>query len=239
VALEWDGRGPRLIDGCRLDGGYTEVAGERGSGRLWASNRVMFRADEIPPGCSTATHVVATFVVPPTAEKAERTPVEPSAILVPVPCPPTSDPKPARGCIGRGLTGAQRMDRAQSLIARFRQSGAPQPEVALALEIFALIPDDYLGVVFARRANTEDCALHDQAMWVGAQYVNVRDHKGEQRMKLSPEGNRPPVPTLDEGGSTQSCLMRPVFLQCFPGLFDPAPAGGGCWWKAETLRGVQ
>jgi hypothetical protein len=110
VAVDWNGTGARVVDRCRLDGRYVE-AKENGGWRFRATNRVLFRTDEIAGECRKATHLVASYIT-----RGAPSPSQMNAILVPLPCPPAKDTEPATGCIGRGLNGPERRKKADALM---------------------------------------------------------------------------------------------------------------------------
>src|SRR4029079_1396052 len=149
VALAWDGTKARVIDGCRLDRRYVEARG-KGAWRFRATNRVLFRTDEIAGECRTATHLVAAFAArnAATPSGTPSAPSQMSGILVPLPCPPTTDPEPAPGCIARGLTGRARREKADALMTKVSPKEMQTADVAKVLEVFALIPDKYWGVTY-------------------------------------------------------------------------------------------
>jgi hypothetical protein len=243
VAVVWDGKQASLVEGCRLDGGYTEVAGEGGAGRFWASNRVFFRVDEISAACRPATHLVAAFATAP--DPARAAPPGGSAdaaaagafgaILVALPCPSVTDADRAVGCIGRGLTGPERLARGRAMSAGFHTDEGLKEDVSRLIEIFALMPDDYRGLLFLQYANTKDCALRAQGEWLLGQYATVKDADGNRSTR--PRGKEAPAMPRLGLGTWQSCINRPVFLSCFPGLFNPAPAGAECWSPAAPRGG--
>lgn len=221
VAIERDGDRARLLERCKLPGGYTEVAGDAGSGRFWATNRVLLRADEISAECRSATHVVAAFA---------RTAAAFGAVLVPLPCPPTSEAAPARGCLGQGLTGPERRARALALLAEIPKSDAASPDVGRSLSIYALMPDDHRGISAIARMNGGDCSLSEQGAWLAKQYRLSRDKDHEITVTPKTDSDPDDVPRIDPLASQVSCRARPVFLRCFPGLFNAAPSAVGCWY---------
>lgn len=199
VVVFWDGA-VRVLDTCKLAGPYTEVAGEAGSGRFWASHRTLFRPGELSEGCAAATHSVAAFAVGTSGAF--------SAILIPLPCPSTADARPAEGCVGRGLTGPERLERALKL----RKRGSSTSPVSEAFEAYALFSEDRTGRDFlhglASRQDA-DCSMSGQVSALGFQVE---------------------LPTIDLQRSWDECEYQPAYLGCFPGLFDPAPGEPhGCW----------
>jgi hypothetical protein len=226
VAVDSDGRTTRLVEGCKLAGTYTEVAGEPGSGRFWATDRAIFRVDEVSSGCRTATHAVAAFA---------KTATSFGAILVPLPCPPTRDAEPAPGCVGKGLTGPARVKRGLALRATIPPDRGSEQDVAKLLEIFALMPDHHLGLDSVAQLNQGDCPLDAQGEWVNRGYsFSRRDEDGAWTVTRRTNLESWDVPRITIEGSPYTCASRPVFLQCFPGLFDPAPAGYQCWRPADS-----
>ena len=118
VAVVADGKSVKLLPDCRLPGSYTEVRTKPGQGRLWATNRPLLLTTEVEgAACVEATHVVAAFV------RARSGPPAFSGVLVPLPCPAVADDAPARGCVGRGLTGPLRQARAESLREEAERDG--------------------------------------------------------------------------------------------------------------------
>jgi hypothetical protein len=127
---------------CTLPGAYTEVNGT-GGGRFFATNRAILRTDEVDAKCRSATHLVAAYVTWRDAA-VDRI----AAILVPLPCPSASDPAPAPGCVGAGLTGPERAARAKPLTERLIANAAGKPMVLEALTAFALAPDQEFPLRF-------------------------------------------------------------------------------------------
>jgi hypothetical protein len=224
VAVEHDPGGTRVVEGCALDGTYTEVVGEAGSGRFWATNRVLFLMTEISEPCETATHVVAAF-----AEKGARS----GAILVPLPCPSTADERPAPGCVGRGLTGPERRARALALSESAKADptlvSAPWPP-GIALESYALQPDHYEGYA-SLNLNFYTCSLRPQVWFVRNNYKRPDTPRFDPPMLIASAGDLEAVPEYQAGGT--GCDDRPPFLECFPELFDPE-AAEGCWKEAAA-----
>jgi hypothetical protein len=227
LAVEWDGSRARVIEECRLDGHYSEARGH-GGGRFWATNRVMFRTDEAAGRCRTATHVVAAYV---TESSASGSTGEPRmwAILVPLPCPPTSDSAPAPGCLGKGMTGPQRRTKAEALMAKLDPDAARTADVAHNLEVFALIPDEHWGITYAGSLNMADCPLYEQGHWIGSQYQYLEDKEFRFPRRLFDEGRRPEPPRLVWRGSNEACIERPVFLWCFMEKFQSEFSSHGDW----------
>src|SRR6185295_4760166 len=141
IAVLRAGVRPRVLAGCRLPGAYTELETKPGGGRLWATNRPLLLPGEVPPACAEATHTVATFAVGAAGAFA--------AVLVPLPCPPVSDPAPARGCVGQGATGAERRVRALAMMKRIKPDVIARADPAYVLEVYALAPDDYRALTYA------------------------------------------------------------------------------------------
>lgn len=221
-----------VLPDCVLDGRYDEVAGKPGSGRLWVTNRPLFRTDEVRASCARATHVVAAF-----ARKDARF----EALLLPLPCPSIADGKPAQGCIGQGMTGAERLHKSSGLRTRIEPvkvvprnakerkrmfvtgelEAVTKPEIpsdGWLLEMWALAPDDYPTMRWLSELK-KDCPLSAQAGWLASCYA-------KDSVPGLPAKPITPVPPpfkmrLDYGGQPQ-CDGRPVFLTCFPSLFQPA-----------------
>lgn len=232
VAVAWDGTRAHSIPECHLDGRYAEARGE-GSGRFWGTNRVLLRSDEIEGPCRSATHLVAAYVTVGAARTGSaRTPVQLSAILVPLPCPPTSDGEPAPGCIGRGMSGAQRYERSDALMAALDPDAARTTDVARVLEIYALIPDDHWGVRYAGSLFHGDCPLAHQGEWITQQYESLADRDRHVPLKLRDPASRPGPPQLSTPGSRFDCVATPAFLRCFPDHFVPVLTATGSWQPA-------
>lgn len=244
VAVERGQRTTRLLVDCGLPGGYEGYDGTSG-GRLWATNRPLLRSEEVGGSCALGTHLVASFAT--NREKFE-------AILLPLPCPTSSDPKPAQGCVGRGLSGAERMERARALqerldpgrstlvtpTARLRDTGEssrrappelpadPRGEIdnAWLLDMWALTPDDYPATRWLNRL-VGDCALVEQGQWLDSAYAWGGTRERPHTVVVA----KPSPPVLQKGTpSLSSCLARPVFAQCFPKLVRLDP---GCMRKYE------
>jgi hypothetical protein len=244
AAVERGQRTTRLLADCGLPGGYEGYDGKI-DGRLWATNRPLLRSEEVGDICALATHLIAAFAT-------HRAKFE--AILLPLPCPASSDPMPAKGCVGRGLTGAERMGRARALqesldpgrstlvtpTARLRDTGEssrrPPPELpvtprrkidnAWLLDMWALTPDEYPATRWLNRL-AGDCALAEQGKWLDSAYAwgGTREHPHTVVVA------KPKPPVLHKGTlSLSSCVARPVFAQCFPSLVHLDP---GCMRKYE------
>jgi len=110
----------KLRPSCRVPGTYAsyqgKTPGKTSTGRLWATNRPLLHPDEVGRDCASATHLVAAFAR--NAEKFE-------AILVPLPCPPIDDPKPAPWCLAQGLTGPERLERSIGIQDRLEPALQP------------------------------------------------------------------------------------------------------------------
>ena len=230
VPVVWDGKRARLVDACHLDGHYTEAVGTTPGARFFATNRVLLRTDEVGAPCRVATHVVAAYV---TSRAGSVTPgdggVVPSrldGILVPLPCPPTSDRSPAPGCVGVGLTGAQRREKAAGLMANLDPEAARAADATRPLELFALVPDEFDGLRYAMQAG--DCALMSQGRWVSGQYLFTGD-ESTSHAKLRDHDRRDAPPRLDCRPEQMSCSEKPVFLTCFGERFQPRFARAGDW----------
>jgi hypothetical protein len=223
-----DGQSSLLAD-CKLVGSYTEVGGNKGSGRLWATNRLLLLPSEVGAACDEATHLVATFVT------RDRTF---SAILVPLPCPSISETTPSKRCIGKEATGPERQARADEVIR-----GQPKPrwdqDLALTLATYSLAPDYWraLGVLDETQS---ECAFTEQAEWLANRYTVVqRLGDGEYNAVLTPEKSWNPAPTLDVESSQRRCVHQPAFRKCFPGLFEALPGTTGCWELARHGAGPE
>jgi hypothetical protein len=219
----------RVLPDCRLDGAYVEVRGEAGSGRFWATNRPLFATHEIGPDCAGATHAVAAYVTH--GQRFE-------GILVPLPCPPTSDTSPARVCIARDMTGPERQLRAQMLEHKWEpdieSSGAP----GQALQIYALAPDDPVGLS-ALGEIRKDCVMSAHASWVRAGYQVEHGSRPVRRpvaaTTMGPTaGLAMETPRIDREWAARTCLASPVFLTAFPELFVVDRQGGSCWLPAKA-----
>jgi hypothetical protein len=224
VAVDWTGTSARVVDRCRLAGRYVEAKGN-GGWRFRATNRVLFRTDEIAGECRKATHVVAAYIT-----QGAPVPSQMKAILVPLPCPPAKDSGPAPGCIARGLTGPERRKKAAALMTEIPPGHVAGADAAGVLEIFALIPDEDWGLTYATQLNTGDCSFSQQGEWLGSQYIR-RHTSGiaEDVVELLDAPRRRPPPRLMWQDSNLVCLNRPVFLQCFAGQFEPIFGGPGFW----------
>ena len=100
VAVDPGTHAVKLLPRCRLPGAYTEVRTRPGSGRLWATNRVLLLPGEVDRvACAEATHAVVAFA---RAAAGATGAVSFSGVLVPLPCPPATDDGLARGCVGAG-----------------------------------------------------------------------------------------------------------------------------------------
>jgi hypothetical protein len=232
VAVVWNGKRARLVEGCHLDGQYTEALGQTPGARFFATNRVLFRADEIGPPCRPATHAVAAYVTS-IAVANKAAPSRLDAILVPLPCPSVTEREAAPGCVGAGLTGAERHDKAARLRAKLAAAPAGKEDVAAALEIFALVPDELQGLL--RPAQTDECALAAQGRWVSDQYL-LSDGPEGQTATLRSADRRPPPPHLRCDSGQYSCSTMPVFLTCFGDRFSPVFHGPGDWSCARGSR---
>ena len=216
VAVAYTSGKPRLVPDCALDGKYTEVQGQPGSGRLWASNRVLLLPEEATgAGCAHATHLAATFAIRGTSF---------AALLVPLP----GSPDPAR------------TDRAHALLRSLPADEQEHPQPEHALTAYALAPNDYLTLQRLARINGE-CALHEHAQWILRQYVFTRDREGNNIVARNHRRDAPydAPPRLDEQLSQRSCLNQPVFRKCFPELFQPSPGVTGCWAAAAAKPGAR
>ncbi len=235
VALAWDGTKARVIDGCHLDGRYVEAMG-KGTWRFRATNRVLFRTDEIAGECRTATHIVAAYVAAPGAPSSRATLSQMSGILVPLPCPPATDPEPAPGCIAHGLTGPARRRKAEALMTEIAPGHVAGADPAKVLEVFALIPDKAWGITYATQLNTGDDGLFGQGQWLGSQYTwtstdDIAEFPGIVKLLDAPR--RPPPPQLVWACSDFNYVCRPVFLWCFAGQFEPIISHLGHWTPME------
>src|SRR4051812_34554690 len=128
VAVAWDGTRATIVSGCRLDGDYVVIPGRGGKGVFRATNRVLFRTDELAGDCRRATHVIAALA---TGGPRLR------AILVPLPCPPVAQLEPAPGCLGKALTGKQRRLRAAQLGASLIGQADKLHDPGIVLTAFA------------------------------------------------------------------------------------------------------
>jgi hypothetical protein len=238
VAVTWDGQHATVVEECRLDGQYAQARGIEDRGRFWATNRVLFRVDEVTTACKTATHILAAFATGsrPIREKENRSPARAGGVLVPLPCPSASDSKPSTGCIASGMTGAQRRARANALMVGLNPEMVRPAETAKLLEIYSLIPDDYWGIFYAGKLNEADCPLFSQGNWLASQFEMTQDAEYRPVARpLAPALRRQP-PRLVWSASNQDCIYRPVFLWCFDPFFDPLFSGPGFWTPAEKAQ---
>ena len=219
----------RLVPGCKLDGGYQEVPAKPGSGRFWASDRLLYIPDEIGGDCAEATHVIGAFAL--RADGGVVT--EFGAILVPLPCPSVHAESPAKGCIGRGLTGSERLERARALMNRGGE--AMFADASVSLEAYALAPDaietlDYLGQLDGAGKWRLDCGLQGQAqgMWE-LYFVDMEGDRRVLRLRSYWQSMRPRV-----RWDCFLCSSQPAFQACFPGLF--APRYVACASKPYEIR---
>ena len=226
VAVDLLSGTPRLLPDCRLAGKYTEALGETGSGRFWATSRPLFGFEELPPECFEATHAIAAYV-----RRVGRF----EALAVPLPCPFVDDASPARGCIGRGLTGRERLARARAIIRKLETEIDPFPSVSL--ELYALAPDASMvparfGLSTTRPFDwrQRDCVLASHMGWVSSGYDWSEDASGRGSVVPRP---RNLVPEIDIFRSGDSCLYRPIFTTCFPELFRPKQLRSVCWESVE------
>jgi hypothetical protein len=235
VAVDARKHGVKLVSGCRLPGAYTEVRTQPGSGRLWATNRVLLFPGEVDRvACDEATHAVVAFARAAAAGATGA--VSFSGVLMPLPCPTITDGKPARGCVARGLAGADRLARAKAAMKKLKTTPIEALGVTDVLEVYALAPDDdlALGFLYRMTLNTE-CSLRDHARWLTAQYRTTGVPGGEQVTSLRPpdDPSRPvDKPMLDAELGDRSCLHHPVFRKCFPGLAVPVDEPRRCWEPA-------
>jgi hypothetical protein len=230
VAVERSEGGTSLSPDCKLDGKYTEVRGEPKSARFWATNRSLLLYDEVGPNCAGATHVVVAFAL---SSESDAGAFRFSAVLIPLPCPSVSDPMPAKGCLGKGLSGPQRLERAQQIMKVVRPDDAYRQKLSALFEVYALIPDDRWGLGYLakmRGQDVHDCTLEEQINWALRKYALVEDARGGRVWQRRENGEAPAPISISL--SQDSCLTRPPFLSCFPGLFTPSE-GGGCWAPAE------
>jgi tetratricopeptide (TPR) repeat protein len=221
-----------LVPSCRLDGSYHSVLGEQGSGELWVAERVLFAPSEVGASCQDATHSVVALALGPSSSVVDGSSSRRFvALLAPLPCPNVDEKRSAQGCIGKGLNGAARIRRAEDLEQKFRElrsaGGYLAKSFATALDVYALAPDrpgDGSGPPISveplryLEVDSRDSYLHTNSEWVISD-LRQQGHSGE-----------PPRFTLSE---------PPLFLGCFPELFDPAgdaqdQRGGGRCWKAAN-----
>lgn len=208
VAVDQSGGTTHLLPSCHLPGSYTEVQGAPGRGRFWATDRPIILSGEVGPDCRAATHVVAAFAT--ATPLADGGASHFAAILIPLPCPASSEPAPAEGCVGRGLTGEERL-------ARARQKGHEDAGVSSHFEAYALAPDDADSLDRLQEARPYvDCFLTEQIGVINA----TLSHGGRDLDSWR---------KFDEDGN---CRERPPFLDCFPDLFEPAKSDGQCWKSA-------
>jgi len=114
----------------------------------------------------------------------------------------------------------------------------PEADPAKVLEVFALIPDKDWGLRYAAKV-PGDCPLGGQSEWLGSQYMaSTGDGMGEDQtvIELLDARRRRPPPKLDWSCSDRNCLCTPVFLQCFPGQFDPFFSRPGVWNPVEPEK---
>jgi hypothetical protein len=231
VAVAIDGKAVKLVPECHLPGSYTELRTRAGQGRLWATNRPLLLTSEVEgAACVEATHAVAAF-----ARASSGSPAF-SGVLVPLPCPPVADDAPARGCVGRGLTGPLRQARAESLRERVNATAAEKVGLKEFLEAYVLAPDDALALGFLSlaRVNSE-CALYSHAHWVSSQYARSRTVAGKLVATLRPaDADERTIdrPTLDFALGDRSCIFHPVFRKCFAGIAEPVDQPRRCWEPA-------
>jgi hypothetical protein len=203
----------KLVPSCHLPGSYTEVKGAPGRGRFWATDRPIIVADEVGADCRAATHVVAAFATtpPPANDSAFRV----EAILIPLPCPATSESAPSEGCVGRGLTGEERLQRARELRKKNRHADAG---LSSHVEAYALAPNDRFSIDNLETSPYVDCFLAEQIGLINA----TVSHGG----RVLDGWNK-----FDE---QDDCRVRPPFLNCFPDLFEPARTDRQCWISAAA-----
>lgn len=231
VAVDARKHAVKLVSGCRLPGAYTEVRTQPSGGRLWATNRVLLFPGEVDRvACAEATHAVIAFA------RAATGAVSFSGVLMPLPCPTITDDSPARGCVARGLAGADRLARAKAVMKKLKATPIEALGVTEVLEVYALAPDDGLALGLLQRMtlNTE-CTLLDHARWLTAHYRTTGVPGGEQITSLLPpdDPSRPvDTPRLDAELGDRSCLHHPVFRKCFAGLAVPVDEPRRCWEPA-------
>jgi hypothetical protein len=233
LAVDRSGPSTVLVSDCELDGGYVEIAG--GPGRFWGTDRAFYYSEEIPSACRTATHLIASFAVAEDGKGGRR---RFSAILVPLPCPPSTDMNPAVGCIGKGLTGPKRQARSLMMAgfetrrAKERDFEKRPTDVGQLFETYALYPDDPWGALYLAGYSryppeSKDRGLASVLWWPGGKY-NFR--MNGQNTVLEPNYQWEATPHRLSCPETYSCQGEPpVFLACFGGLFRPAPDYDGCW----------
>jgi hypothetical protein len=213
----------RVVPECRLAAAYGEVEGRPGKGRLWTVlDPQILLSTPLEPACGKATHVVAVF-----ATNGPRF----SAVLVPLACGSVSEPEPAAGCIGRGMTGPQRLARAMTMVNDIPRDDLETRRVDLGtlLDIYALAPDD-IGVanlnLFRRQLR---CPLAANAARAKERLERSRAGEPDASAGVSQE-------FVDRFDSRHLlvCRFTLPFLTCFPGLFEPAPGSfPGCWSPAR------
>jgi hypothetical protein len=215
-----------LLASCNLDGRYVEIRAKAGSGAMWASTRPLFRADEVGESCAEATHLVAAY-----ARQGGRF----DAILLPLPCPSVLATDSARGCVGRGMTGAQRLKRARALWGALDHEAFvnewSEGWVGRSHEARALVPDHGLSNVL----EAGDRTLSEHAWWVRSAYGYINE---SLPMRLEhPEAPKPQLNLQCRHG----CIAFPVFMKCFPDIFEPELTDVGCWIAAhpEQEQGLQ
>jgi hypothetical protein len=143
---------------------------------------------------------------------------------------------PAPGCIARGLTGSDRRKKADALMSELPPDRVTTTDAAKVLEVFALIPDKYWGVMYGSKVNTADCPLTRQGGWLESQYdwhSSPDPAEFPYVVELLDAATRPPPPNLNWQGSNFNCLYRPVFMECFPGQFEPIISDSGRWNPVE------
>jgi hypothetical protein len=216
----FDGK-TRLVPDCKLPGKYLEVAGKPGRGRLWtATAGGVFFPEELPAPCMEATHVVLDYV-----SRDSRF----AAILVPLPCPVSFDPTPAKGCIARGATGRERRARARTLAERFPLHEHAANDSGRLMEVFALASDD-VGYGYLNHIE-DDCSFRQQRSKATERHVEF----GLQSRSVSVDDHPFYYPQFSE--TRLHCSASPPFLDCFPGLFEPAPGySPGCWTAAKVNK---
>jgi len=233
VAVVVDGKALKLLPDCRLPGSYTEVRTQPGQGRLWATNRPLLLTSEAEgAACAEATHVVAAF-----ARGRSGSPAF-SGVLVPLPCPPIADDAPARGCVGRGLTGPVRQARSESLREKLEAMAFDKVALREFLDVYALAPDGEraLGFFSGSHVNGE-CALRDQARWIASQYTASQASSRKLVMTLLPADAAERTierPTLDVAFGNRHCRHHPIFRKCFSGIAEPVDDPWLCWQAAPA-----
>jgi hypothetical protein len=225
VAIDLSAVPPGLLSDCRLPGMYTEARGEAGSGQFWATNRPLLGFEEMRSDCVNATHVVAAYSL-----QDDRF----EALAIPLPCPSVREATPAVGCVGRGLTGRERLERARSIGLRWQPDGGQSP--GASLEIYALAPDATMAPTLFGLLPSQlptwpqrDCVLAAHMAWLREGYGLEKDAKGAVKIIRWERYVRPEV---DIARSEESCLYRPIFLSCFPELFRPKQLSADCWVPA-------